>query len=105
VNSDEKSPASLFPLTTWTHLAVVIEGSGLQRFYRNGSEVHASPGAVAARTFCGDLVLGKGVVGAGQLLGRLDDIKWWNLALTPEKICQEAGGTFSGQGCQVTAAP
>lgn len=104
VNSDEKSPDSLFPLATWTHLAVVIEASGLQRFYRNGTQIHASQSAVAARTFCSDLVIGKGVMGAGQLLGRLDDIKWWNLALTPDKICQEAGGTLDGQNCQVPPA-
>lgn len=103
-DSDSRSPGSLVPLDTWTHLAVVIDAPGGQRVYRDGTLVYTATKPVATRNFCGDLLVGKSDATSTELSARLDDFKWWNIALTPEKICQEAGGTFSNQGCKLAPA-
>jgi hypothetical protein len=81
---DTRSAVTM-PLNTWTHLAVTYDGSAL-RLYLNGalSSSRAVSGAMPNST--GALRIGGNTVWAEWFLGRIDDVRVYNRALTQTEI-------------------
>jgi hypothetical protein len=83
--------------STWTHVAVVNDGSAL-RVYLDGqlhrTEVGGKLGLVAS-----DLFIGAGGSSDTAINGYVDELAWWSIALTPEEVCTDAGGTWANSDC------
>jgi hypothetical protein len=83
------------PLNEWVHVAVVVEG-GQHKYYINGESagVDGSGIILPGQLDTADVVVGKTHEGR-ELLGRIDEVRIWNRALTKSEIKAEmnkAGG-------------
>jgi glucose/arabinose dehydrogenase/fibronectin type 3 domain-containing protein len=79
---------SAIPANAWTHLAFTYDGSTM-RLYVNGAEVNskARTGTVqATATGAGPVRIGNNVPYVENFLGRVDDLRMYDLALTPAQI-------------------
>jgi hypothetical protein len=82
--------------TSWTHVAVVNDGSTL-KLYLNG-KLHRTETGGQLGYVSGELFVGKS--GSDSALnGYVDELKWWSVARTPEEVCSDAGGTFAAGDC------
>ncbi len=77
-----ETPCGALPAQTWTHVAVVADGTNLSVFLDGHFSV-TTPGRPVADE-CGTLELGSDGF-------QLDDVSWWTRALTADEICALAG--------------
>jgi hypothetical protein len=82
---------------TWTHVAVVNDGTTLP-VYINGARVHTGSGGLLGPLFS-DLYLGRREQGIFATQGYIDELKWWTFALTPRDVCLDAERTWTGTTC------
>ena len=77
--------SSALPAQTWTHVAVTYDGSMI-RVFVNGTQMANQPasGPLAAST--SPLEIGGSLVDAGPFAGVIDDVRVYNVALTPAQI-------------------
>ena len=76
---------SALPLNTWTHLAMVYNGTSLL-IYRNGVLQASTPMSGSITTSSSPLRLGGNLVWGEYYAGRLDDVRLYSRALTASEI-------------------
>jgi len=91
------SACNVIPLQTWTHIAVVNDGTTLT-MYVNGVLSTTQTGGYLG-PLSSALYLGRREQGVFALSGDLDEVKWWTVVRTPAEICADAGGVAAGGGC------
>ncbi len=78
---------SAIPLNTWTHVAMVANGSTLTS-YKNGVQVgQRSCGSLTTNAY--DLHLASNPFGSERLIGSIDEVKIYNYPRTPAQILQD----------------
>lgn len=82
---------------SWAHVAVVNDGAQA-RLYINAQLTITSPGGFLG-TLPHDLYIGRRQNGEFPFTGSLDELMWWTVVRTPEQICGDAGGTWTGDQC------
>jgi hypothetical protein len=82
---------------TWTHIAVVNDGTTLSLYVNAVLTTTASGGDMGSLS--SDLYMGRREQGIFALDGALDEIKWWTVVRTAAEICTDAGGTMMPSGC------
>lgn len=90
----------LISAATWTHIAVVNDGSEYARVYINGALSTMTAGG-GLSPIPSDLYIGRREPAVFQLIGSVDEIKWWNMIRSEDEICEDAGGTVVGEDCQL----
>jgi len=91
--------AEPFPMTldAWNHFAFVRNGNNFD-LYKNGSSVVSVSSSDSIADLANPLDLGRGqndntCMGNGNVSGSLDDVRFYNRALTLDEIAQLAAGT------------
>ncbi|MCR4330073.1 MAG: DUF2341 domain-containing protein [Candidatus Roizmanbacteria bacterium] len=76
-----------FPSNTWTHLAVTIDGTNV-KFYKNGSLVSTAAYTTPTSATSSQFAIGRrgGYASAGFFNGQIDEVKYYNTALTEDQI-------------------
>ncbi|MEZ4226155.1 MAG: LamG domain-containing protein [Polyangiaceae bacterium] len=85
--------------TTWTHVAIVNDGSELELYINGELETSVAGGYLGALS--SSLIVGKSDSSDLAMTGTLDELKWWTVARSPAEICADAGGTFGGSACSL----
>ena len=83
---------NLITKTGWTHLAVTFDANGDYALYANGEEVYrrenywtGDPPSVAPLSFIGR-----------NFHGKIDDVRFWNVARSPEEIRNNMNSSLTG---------
>lgn len=79
---------SIIPVREWVHVAVTYDGTTAS-LYINGILETSKTGKAAPRTLIRDLIIGAALhndVYEYHFKGLLDEMSFWNVALTPEQI-------------------
>jgi hypothetical protein len=87
-----------FPINRWVHVAATYDGS-VARLYRDGTNVSSVPVTGLIATNPRPFFIGRtegGSNGPDFWRGRMDEVRVWNRALTPEEI--RAGMTQAARG-------
>lgn len=87
------SSANVLSPGSWTHVAVVDDGSSLILYVDGTLHATASGGYLTA--IFGDLYIGKSAAVDTAFNGSIDDLKWWNVTRSNQEICSDAGGTWA----------
>jgi hypothetical protein len=93
------SACNAIPPQTWTHVAVVNDGTTLTLYVNAVATTTAAGGDMGPLT--SNLYIGRREQGVFSLDGDLDEVKWWTVARTPAEICTDAGGTLAGTTCNL----
>lgn len=80
--------------STWTHVAIVNDGTALS-LYIDGTLEKTDVGGYLGAIANQELRIGKSEANDVALNGALDDVKWWTVARTPADICKDAGGSWN----------
>lgn len=80
--------------TSWTHVAIVNDGTTLS-LYIDGTLEKTDVGGYLGTIANQELRIGKSEANDVALNGTLDEVKWWSVARTPADICKDAGGSWS----------
>ena len=82
----------------WAHVAIVNDGANLD-VYVDGKVVGSGSGGKLG-SVAGDLVVGHSSASDTAINGYFDELKWYSIARTPEEVCKDAAGSWSGTDCQ-----
>ncbi|MDI1483475.1 LamG domain-containing protein [Polyangium sp. y55x31] len=93
------SDCGSIPVCQWTHIAYVNDGRTLT-LYINGALTKTDQGGFLG-PLRSDLFIGRREQGIFPFAGAMDEILWWREARTQAQICADAGGRWSGDGCQL----
>ncbi|MGB0590667.1 MAG: LamG domain-containing protein [Myxococcota bacterium] len=93
------SASGMIPIQTWTHIAVVNDGSSLRCYFDGVLVTSAAGGLMGA--IANDLFIGQREQGVFAFSGRIDEIKWWTTVRTQEQICSDAEGSWDGVACDL----
>src|SRR6185503_12419408 len=91
------------PLNTWTHLAATYNGA-VQRLYINGTEVASRAATGSIVTSANPLQIGGDSFYGQHFAGMIDEIRIYNVALSPSAI-QADMATPLGGGATDTTPP
>ena len=92
------------PTDTWTHYAVVMDGSNHATFYINGLDKGTVTGTTAASTSADDLYLGRGLtLGTQQLDGKIDEVRIWGDIRTQAEIQANMNRELVGDEANLSA--
>jgi hypothetical protein len=81
----------VIPVNTWTHLACVHDGTTL-RLYVDGTEVASGANSLDPTPPTGNTHVGSNApAGDEEWNGRMDQLRIFNYARTPQQICAAAG--------------
>ncbi len=87
--SVREAPIGEVALGRWSHVAVAYDGRYI-RGYVNGALRRAEPASGPIAYSSDRLYLGAGGPGAGCWHGSLDNVRIWNLALSPSRVSEHA---------------
>ena len=96
--------ASVLPLNAWVHLAVTYDGSTM-RLYVNGTEVSSTPATGNLVTSANPLTIGGDSIYGQYFRGLIDEVRVYNLALTPAQIQSDMATPIPGGGGIVDTQP
>src|SRR5205809_1687899 len=83
-NQNLAAPSGL-AVNTWTHLAATFDGA-MVRLYVNGVQVTSQAQATPLRTTTGTLQIGADSYAGENFVGRIDEVRIYNRALTAAEI-------------------
>jgi hypothetical protein len=83
--------------STWTHIAVVNNGTTVT-LYLNGVFEKSAPGGYLGPIANG-LYIGRREQGIFSMDGAIDEVKWWTVARSQAEICGDAGGAWQNGTC------
>jgi glucose/arabinose dehydrogenase len=98
-----ESTAAL-PLNTWSHIAMTYDGS-MVRAYLNGAQVGSRAATGAIRATAGALQLGGNSVWSEWFSGLIDEVRFYNRALSASEIAQDMHTPVGGGTPSDTTAP
>lgn len=84
------TPATTNAINTWFHVVLTYNGTTL-RLYKNGSELGSGATLALNTATSTDMVLGEqsgGFAGDGPLNGYLDEVVWWDRALSAAEVTE-----------------
>jgi len=93
---DYDTAANTMTTGTWTHLAVVLDGSHTASFYRNGALLASVTHTAGGRESTHTLNIGRNPTGTEYWEGYLDEIRVWNTARTPQQIADHYNRKVTG---------
>jgi chitodextrinase len=92
------------PLTTWSHLAATYDGTTL-RLYVNGTQAGSQPLTGALATSTNPLEIGGNSLFGQFFTGVIDEVRVYNVALTPTQIQADMGTPVSQSVPQISLIP
>lgn len=101
------SAGSLPPLNQWTHLAVTFDGNSTLTFYLNGNPVGLLPSSDPMEPSGEDLNIGGNIRWGEYFTGKIDEVRVYNYARTPDQIVSDMNTPLIGAPGKVVeiAAP
>jgi hypothetical protein len=85
--------AGVLSVGVWTHVACVHDGQSITLFVDGMARVMGPAGALDTTSGSGSNISSDNPGGGDDFIGRIDELRIWSRARTPEEICAAAGCT------------